>query len=602
MRMHKFFLVCLAVVMLFLYSLPGTSIAATRHVVTSLSTCPTTSTGFCFTNINDAITNINTVAGDTILIGPGIYQGNFTVDKNLNFQGSSETAATILKGGGDGAVLTLNNVTSSKIRRLTFVNAAAGSPAILVQNSSGVEISNTIIEAGETSTGVQIVTSTNPTIINNTFYRNLKGIDSNTPIMTIVNNIFYQVNGATAISPANADLSLIKNNLFFGGTIGPNVNVTDTTTNYFGNIGTTQDPLFVSPNATAFVDRDFHLKTGSPAINTGDISSTNRVGDTSKADIGAYGGGNADTIPFPITDLRSAASGSTVTLTWTANPCYLVTGYNVYTTTTNTYGAPVDAGLVTSYSFTQATVVTSPTGTPVLSNTFSSGTLILVWDASSVSGANGYEVRYGTLNPPTNPIDAGPTITYPLTGLQNGIKYFATVVPYALNEVSAVVTAYYAPATPAQESDYSNEVSEKLGSKLYGTESNVIEDTPEMIVAQPDLPNSGCFIATAAYGSYSAPEVLLLRRFRDAYLLTNAPGRKFVAWYYHYGPVAADFVNDHPWLKPGIRMALLPALGSASFLLDAPLPVRMAGILFLGFLSLYLLKRKKSVHSSGGTR
>lgn len=71
---------------------------------------------------------------------------------------------------------------------------------------------------------------------------------------------------------------------------------------------------------------------------------------------------------------------------------------------------------------------------------------------------------------------------------------------------------------------------------------------------------SGCFIATAAYGSYLHPKVALLRAFRDDYLLTNAPGRLFVALYYRVSPPIADLIARHSLLRGATRLLLAPVI------------------------------------------
>lgn len=75
---------------------------------------------------------------------------------------------------------------------------------------------------------------------------------------------------------------------------------------------------------------------------------------------------------------------------------------------------------------------------------------------------------------------------------------------------------------------------------------------------EPPSPFPFCFIATAAYGTPMAPEIQTLRDFRDQYLLTNPLGQAFVNLYYCVSPPAADFITDHPSLKPIVRAWLVP--------------------------------------------
>ena len=80
----------------------------------------------------------------------------------------------------------------------------------------------------------------------------------------------------------------------------------------------------------------------------------------------------------------------------------------------------------------------------------------------------------------------------------------------------------------------------------------------------PDIPNGGsggCFIATAAYGSYWEPHVMTLRQFRDKYLLTNKLGTKFVEAYYMYSPPMADYIAEHDKLRSVAKIGLAPLVG-----------------------------------------
>jgi hypothetical protein len=156
----------------------------------------------------------------------------------------------------------------------------------------------------------------------------------------------------------------------------------------------------------------------------------------------------------------------------------------------------------------------------------------LAWDPNLEPAVEGYRVYYGKASGfYTNVVDVGNRTDCVIPGLDAGTTYFFACTAYSAT---------------GDESNFSGEIVYSTG----GASSS----------SSGSGGSANCFIATAAYGSWLAPEVVTLREFRDRYLLTNAPGQAFVEWYYRVSPRAAAFIAEHESLKIAARWGLTPVV------------------------------------------
>lgn len=78
---------------------------------------------------------------------------------------------------------------------------------------------------------------------------------------------------------------------------------------------------------------------------------------------------------------------------------------------------------------------------------------------------------------------------------------------------------------------------------------NLSEPQDMGTVSPQSTGKSGCYVATAVYGSYDCPEVWTLRRFRDTTLAETWYGRAFIKFYYAVSPTLVKWFGDAEWFK-----------------------------------------------------
>lgn len=488
-------------------------------------------------------------SGDTVIVEPGVYQESITLKKSDVTLKGRETARTFLRSPDRNvSIIDLGGVSNVNIRNFTFIGFAIEMTAIKITQSNNVEITNNVFDIGPYAIGIDIPEDqNNVNIINNTFYAAKTAIDRAFSSVNIENNIF--VKNDTAITGDVADN--ISSNCFFA-----NKDV------LFGNDAVTgKDPLFVDSEISDYRLRDFHLKKDSPCIGKG-----------------AWGGSHADSVILPVNSvqLKAVSDSLGIDVAWAANLSDKVTGYKVYYDSDRS-GSPyegtdategnsaIDVDDVTTFRLNSLSPSATQPDAPVLSEVAGSHQRLEVsW--SKVNGATGYKIYYGINDVTENKVSVGDVTSHMLTDLENDTTYKVEVSALAKTTYYVAVTAY---DNANNESTYSDEASIAIGDELESDPSASMTGIPEKITPYPDLPDEGCFIATAAYGSYGATEVQVLRGFRDRYLLTNNIGRDFVHLYYIYSPSLADVIKDHAILKHAVKIVLTPVVAGSMFLLNA---------------------------------
>lgn len=522
--------------------------------------------------------NPTTTVSYRVVVLPGTYTGDIILKNNIPVVGR-ETRRTIVNGGISGTAMAASGVSGVAVRNLTFKNATTG---ISVSGNSTVDIMNNVFNLGTTGSAVIVQGSASTSVINNTFLQNNVAVSRDADGVRVINNIFS--NNTADITSTILSESNINNNFFQPAPAGADLKGTP----YFPNADFPDaDPLFVDSAAP-----DVHLKASSPCIDKNnainDPYSISTNSNSIFSDLGAYGGPNADTIPAQVTNITSAATTTppyAITLNWAAATNYLVGGYRVhyglssaYTGTDASNGpSPVDAAAASTLTLSNLTSAASSTPAAPVLNTPQprNGALVVSW--SPVTGATSYTVYWGASDVSENSkiVNSGTSTT--ISPLTNGQSYLIAVTATAQTIYYLNVTAYdksgqAGSAGVSHESAFADPaVKVAVGPEYTSALSNVLTGIPELLESYPALPNTGCFIATAAYGSADAAPVRILRAFRDAYLLKTPSGRTFVHWYYAVSPRIAAIMNDHPALKPMVRAALAPFVMLAAAANTSPL-------------------------------
>ena len=246
---------------------------------------------------------------------------------------------------------------------------------------------------------------------------------------------------------------------------------------------------------------------------------------------------------------------------WGAGPISIVAGTNA----TNVYVANSRSNTVNVFQ--------SVSGTYGLTATITTGSypdaLLLVPNSTTLYVANANDNSISVIDTSSNRVVT--TIALPPSGHPNGLALTPD------NSTLMVINSPFGGISYIRISNNSVLQSLSMGSdleqaylssdyKAYVTDYNV---NAVYEVITPVKKEYGCFIATAAYGSYDQFDVWVLRQFRNKILLKNEAGKWLVKTYYRISPPIAEFIAQHASLRAVVRVILKPFVFGSIIILYA---------------------------------
>ena len=130
--------------------------------------------------------------------------------------------------------------------------------------------------------------------------------------------------------------------------------------------------------------------------------------------------------------------------------------------------------------------------------------------------------------------------------------------------LTSAVTTITATVTFVTAASFTMTVTQPVSTVTTTQTASTVTLITTSTVTTTTSPSRACIIAQAAYGSDLAPDVQLLRTFRDQKLLSTFAGSQFMrvfnAFYYSFSPQVAEIVSSNLFLTEVTRVILAPLI------------------------------------------